>query len=54
MLRCPYCPHEYVGLSKLEDEFTKEVMQHVRTTHPDKWKMCRPGDVWVVRLADKS
>lgn len=54
MVRCTYCPHEYVTLNKVEDEFTKEVMQHVRISHPDKWKMCRPNDVWIIVLPDSS
>lgn len=52
MVRCTYCQHEYVGLSKPEDEFTRDVMKHVQSSHPDKWKMCRPGDVWIVVVPD--
>jgi hypothetical protein len=53
MVRCTYCTQDYPLLSKTQDEFTAAVMKHVQATHPDKWRMCRPGDVWVVVVPDK-
>lgn len=50
MLRCTYCAHVYAELNKQQDEFTKEVMQHVRVNHPDKWKMVKANDVWVIQI----
>ena len=54
MVRCAFCAYEYKDLKTVADEFTKQVMIHVQATHPDKWKMVRPGDVWVVVVPDEK
>src|SRR5271167_2004223 len=54
IVRCTYCPHEYVTRNKIEDELNQEILQHVRVSHPDKWKTCRPNDIWIIVVPDKA
>jgi hypothetical protein len=43
-LCCAYCEHKYTH--EVKSDLHKEVMQHVREKHPDKWAMVRPKDEW--------
>ncbi len=45
-LKCSYYEHSYPG--EVQQELHPLVMNHVHERHPEKWKMAKPDDVWVM------
>lgn len=45
-MKCNYCEHLFS--EHVQTETSKEVFEHVRTIHPEKWRVVKFSDIWAV------
>jgi hypothetical protein len=52
MFECAYCFHEFETVTSGDSspDMYKEVFEHIRTHHPQRWQTARPTDVWTRKI----
>jgi hypothetical protein len=52
MFQCAYCfcEVETVANGDLSPDLSKEVSEHIRTIHPQKWETVLPTDFWTRKI----
>lgn len=45
-MKCNYCEHFFS--QHVQTEIHKEVFEHIRITHPEKWRAVKFSDIWAV------
>jgi hypothetical protein len=56
MFECSYCFHEFETVTNgdFSPDMSKEVFEHFRTYHPQKWKSVGFTDVWTRKILKRE